>query len=149
MKNKAKGFGINVGTSSILLIFVTLSLVSFATLSLVSANADKRLSQKIADRTKSYYEACNNAESSIATIDATLRQIYAQSASADEYFSQVGHTKSYALPITELQTLSLQLTLLYPEDENSAFYHIDSWKIITTGELEYDSKLRVFGQDPE
>ena len=40
MKNKAKGFDINVGTSSILLIFVTLSLVSFATLSLVSANAD-------------------------------------------------------------------------------------------------------------
>lgn len=147
MNNRIKSYGVHIGTSSILLIFVTLSLVSFATLSLVSANADKRLSERLAGRTKSYYEACNNAECSIATIDTTLRQIYSQAVSEEEYFAKVGHTKSYALPISELQTLSLQLTLLYPMDENGPFYHIDSWKIITTGNLEYDNKLHVFGKE--
>ena len=74
MNRKSKGFGMNVVTSSILLIFVTLCLVSFATLSLVSANADRKLSTKVADRTVAYYNACNKAEESIASIDATIIQ---------------------------------------------------------------------------
>ena len=78
MNPKSKNFGMNVGTSSILLIFVTLCLVSFAALSLVSANADRKLSVKVADRTVAYYDACNKAEQSIAGIDATLKQVYSQ-----------------------------------------------------------------------
>lgn len=143
MNHKSKGFGMNVGTSSILLIFVTLCLVSFATLSLVSANADRKLSTKVADRTVAYYNACNKAEESIAGIDATLRQVYSQVEGPEEYFTQVGHSKTYAIPISELQTLNVHLSILYPENSSGSFYEINTWKIITTGVLDYDDKLPV------
>lgn len=143
MNLKSKGFGMNVGTSSILLIFVTLCLVSFATLSLVSANADRKLSTKVADRTVAYYNACNKAEQSIANIDATLKQVYSQVGNKDEYFAQVGYSKTYAIPISELQTLNVHLSILYPENSAGPFYEINTWKIITTGELDYDDKLHV------
>ncbi len=143
MNHKSKGFGMNVGTSSILLIFVTLCLVSFATLSLVSANADRKLSTKVADRTVAYYNACNKVEESIAGIDATLRQVYSQVEGPEEYFTQVGHSKTYAIPISELQTLSVHLSILYPENSSGSFYEINTWKIITTGALDYDDKLPV------
>ena len=146
MNRKTKGFGMNVGTSSILLVFVTLCLVSFATLSLVSANADRKLSTKVADRTVSYYTACNKAEQSIASIDSTLKQVYSQVESADEYFTRVGHYKTYTIPISDLQTLSVQLSILYPDDPNGSYYQIQTWEIITTGKLDYDDKLSVISE---
>ena len=53
---------LHIGTASILLIFLTLCLVSFAALSFVNAKADYRLSLKLAERTRSYYEAVAEAE---------------------------------------------------------------------------------------
>ena len=44
--SKKKQFGMNIGSASILLVFVILCLVSFAVLSIVSANADSRLSTR-------------------------------------------------------------------------------------------------------
>ena len=49
-----KSYGANVGSSSILLIFILLCLVSFAALSIVSANAHIKLSDKVVSRTTSY-----------------------------------------------------------------------------------------------
>ena len=54
-ENKSKKSGLSfssgIGSSSLLVIFVILCLVSFATLSIVSANADYKLSKKVLDRT--------------------------------------------------------------------------------------------------
>ena len=52
----------NIGSASILLVFVILCLVSFAVLSIVSANADSRLSTRVLERTTAYYDACNQAD---------------------------------------------------------------------------------------
>ena len=41
----------NIGSASILLVFVILCLVSFAVLSIVSANADSRLSTRVLEPT--------------------------------------------------------------------------------------------------
>ena len=49
--SKKKQFGMNIGSASILLVFVILCLVSFAVLSIVSANADSRLSTRVLERT--------------------------------------------------------------------------------------------------
>lgn len=62
----------NIGSASILLVFVILCLVSFAVLSIVSANADSRLSTRVLERTTAYYDACNQAEQSLAGMDNTL-----------------------------------------------------------------------------
>ena len=129
--NKKKNFGVNIGSASILLIFVILCLVSFAVLSIVSANADNKLTQKVLDRTTAYFEACNNAEASLAAVDDTLRNVYSSSADADSYFQMVGHSKSYAIPISDLQTLQVTIEILYPTQDDDPFYHITSWQVIT------------------
>ncbi|MBQ8821099.1 MAG: hypothetical protein IJZ82_00475 [Lachnospiraceae bacterium] len=141
--SKKREFRVNVGTSSILLIFVVLCLVAFATLSIVSANADYKLSRKVADRTTAYYAATNQAESYIASIDQTLQNVYFSAESEEAYFSTVGHSKSYLVPISDLQSLSIKLDILYPASEEEPFYRITSWQVITTGELEYHSSYQL------
>ncbi len=130
-KSSKKIFGMNIGSSSMLLIFIVLCLVSFAALSIVSANADRRLSQKIADRTTAYYEACNDAEKSLAGIDRVLREQYDSSSDHEAYFQAVGHSKAYAIPISDTQTLYVEIEILYPENDEDTFYHISSWQVIT------------------
>ncbi len=141
--NKKREFRVNVGTSSILLIFVVLCLVAFATLSIVSANADYKLSRKVADRTTAYYTAANQAEEYIASIDHTLQDVYLDAENEEAYFSTVGHSKSYLVPISDLQSLSIKLDILYPPSKDGPFYSITSWQVITTGELEYESSYQL------
>ena len=59
MKRKKRGSypGIQIGTSYLLVIFVILCLVIFATLSLSSAKRDQSYSQQLADRETAYCEA--------------------------------------------------------------------------------------------
>lgn len=130
-REKKHSAGINIGSASILLIFVTLCLVSFATLAIVSANADSKLSKRVLERTTAYYEACNSAEEALASIDSTLADVYVRSASADEYFAAVGHSKSYTIPVTDIQTLQVIIEIQYPESENDSFYTITSWQVLT------------------
>lgn len=131
MNKQKPRFGVNVGSASILLIFVILCLVSFAVLSIVSSNADNKLTQRVLDRTTAYYEACNSAQESLAGLDNVLKAQYASSTDSDEYFAAVGHTKSYAIPITDAQTLLVQVTILYPEDANDTFYKVTGWQTVT------------------
>lgn len=130
-KKSGPEFHVNVGSSSILLIFVILCLISFATLSIVSANADAKLSRRVVERTTAYYEACNQAQANIASIDNTLAAVYADSFDEDEYFMSVGHKKTYIVTISDLQTLSVTLDILYPQQEGDPFYRITSWQVIT------------------
>ncbi len=84
MAGKKINTGISVGSSSILVIFVVLCLTTFATLSLVSANADYRLTLRVADETADYYAADAQAEELLMQIDQSMdlsyatAQIYAQ-----------------------------------------------------------------------
>lgn len=141
---KKKSIGVNIGSSSILLIFVILCLVSFATLSIVSANADYKLGQKILARTDSYYDACNQAEKSIAAIDRTLWEVYESVADEEEYFATVGHSKSYLIPISDLQNLSIDIEILYPTKSGDTCYRIESWQVINMEQIEYDDTLPLF-----
>lgn len=58
--NEQRKFGfVNIGTASLLVVFLTLCLVAFAMLSLSSAKNDYEFSKKLAERTTSYYtEQC-------------------------------------------------------------------------------------------
>lgn len=74
-KNKKESSVINIGSSSLLVIFLILCLVTFATLTLSSAVSDYRFSQKLADRKTAYYEASNRAEELLSQIDEAVKQI--------------------------------------------------------------------------
>lgn len=143
MERKKKGFSINMGTSSVLYIFIILALVSFAVLALVSSNTDYRLSKSVADNTKSYYEACNQIEEQLAQADASFKALYDTGISRVGYYEQVGKHLSLACPVSDLQSLCVEVDILYPENEGEGFYEITSWTVITTGNLEYDNSLPV------
>lgn len=144
-KRRFKGisFSTGIGSSSILVIFVILCLISFATLSIVSANADYKLSSKVLDRTTAYYEAEGKAESMLAQLDLTLSEIYKASGSEDAYFQTVGHGKSFVIPISDRQALEVTVTILYPHADEDHFYRIDAFQVISTEEFNYDTTLDV------
>lgn len=136
-------FNGGIGSSSILVIFVILCLVSFATLSIVSANADYKLSTKILDRTTAYYEAQNQAEEELAQLDSSLRGTYETASSSAEYFDITGHETTFLISVSELQSLEVTVQILYPDNPDGSFYQVLSRKVITTQELDYDSTLNV------
>lgn len=146
--NRKSGFSdsptINVGSSSLLMIFVVLCLVSFATLSIASAYADLKLSTKVADHSTAYYDACNQAETRISKIDATLYSYYQETGSEEEYFAKAGHSISFAIPVTDVHTLDIDLEILYPETKDGAFYRITSYNLTPTGTLKLDESLPVY-----
>ena len=116
--------------------FVILCLVSFAVLSIVSANADSRLSTRVLERTTAYYDACNQAEQSLAGMDNTLRRVYEASDSEDAYYGSVGHGKSYVIPISDLQSLQVTIEILYPLSADDTFYRITAWQVLNTEKLQ-------------
>lgn len=141
---KQKRYGVNVGSSSLLIIFVIVCLVSFAALSIVSANSDYKLTKRMAQRATDYYSACNSAYRALADIDRTLLSIYETSGSEEDYYAQTGHTKSFAYPVSDIQSLRVVIEIHYPESSGDARYTITEWRLITTGTLEYDQSLPVF-----
>ncbi|WP_026663221.1 hypothetical protein [Butyrivibrio proteoclasticus] len=126
--------GINVGSASILLIFTVLSLVSFATLTLVNSKADYNLSQNLAKRQSAYYNACHSANAYIAAIN-----------SGYEDSAENGIIKK-SIPITDNQ--SLDIALMSNIENNSANstnkYTITQWQIVNHADSDYDYTLPVF-----
>ena len=144
MNKKATG-GINVGTSSILVTFVLLCLVTFAALSFLSANSDYKLSLQTAKRTTEYYEANRFAELYMANIEALLAKCKQQTKTEQEYLQAVPKlfadnssitvnediepmTISYDVPVNDTQKLHVCLAVSYPSKDDDSLYHIVSWR---------------------
>ena len=145
--NRKKSYGISVGSSSILVIIVILSLVCFAGLSVVSANADYRLSQKLARRTTAYYEAASLANKDLALLDGKLREFYVSSNSSSDYESKIKESLSdsltYSYIISDSQSLIVAITPVYPANATDGLFTIDQFQIVTTDEPELDTSLSL------
>ena len=126
--------GINIGSASILLIFTVLSLVSFATLTLVNSKADYNLSQNLAERQSAYYKACHSANAYIAAIN-----------SGSEVPEDNDIIKKN-IPITDNQSLDIALmSNIENNSVNSANkYTITLWQIVNHADSDYDYTLPVF-----
>ena len=88
MKEKTSSFRPSIGGALIVVMFVILCIVTFATLSLVSANAEYKLSEKTASRTTEYYNACNYAEELLSQADAAIASAH-RSAGPQDYAAQL------------------------------------------------------------
>lgn len=147
--NKKMTGGINVGTSSILVTFVLLCLVTFAALSFLSANSDYRLSMQTAKRTTDYYEANRVAELYMANIEGLLSKCYARTGSEREYLQEVPKlfsdnesitvntdsspvTLSYDIAVSDTQNLHVCLAVSYPGKGSDALFGIVSWRTQNT-----------------
>ena len=157
MKIKTSRPLLTTGTSTLLLIFVSLCLLTFAVLSFLSARADQNLSRKTAERTSAYYEACNQAEDRLGEADQMLEKIWQETANEKAYFQAVRETfedmdfdeesrmLSFSVPLTDTQVLTVTLKLRTPES-GSTFYTISGWKTVNTAEWTADTRQNVYVQ---
>lgn len=143
--NRNRNSVISVGTVSIVLIFVLLCMLTFSVLSLVSAQADLRLSQKSADRTTAYYAAENAAndlriqiEEAAAALQArepstgaALAQAIAGELGADSGVSAQGDTLSYQVPLEEEQLLLVTLTVAPGGWADGLYSRVDTWQVVS------------------
>ena len=144
MEKKHSG-GINIGTSSILVTFVLLALVTFAALSYMSARSDYILSKEAADRTASYYDANRMAEIYLANIESQLSRHLRTCENRQEYFDGVESVfsdnekievtdgadgrkiLSYTIAVTNGQNLNVGLSVHYPDALDDSLFKIDKW----------------------
>ncbi len=103
-KTKQQSSFMNMGTSLLLVIFLVLTLVTFAVLSLSSAKSDYNLSAKLAKHKTEYYDVSAKAEAVLSEIDERLETL-AQESHNDT-------TSYYAAAGEQFDQVSLQDTLL-------------------------------------
>ena len=143
-RKHAPGFS-NFGFSTILLAFVMICIVTISALSLLTANSDYKLSQKVADKNTAYYEAEKKAYETLSKVDRLLADTYHNSNDANDYYEKaekallsLGYGSydktttsfSYHIDISENQTLQITLTLCYPTGTDESFFQIHTWKSI-------------------
>ena len=127
---KRVNHGNGIGSASILLIFTVLSLVSFATLTLMNSRADYKLTTNLAERQTDYYRACHEGYAFVAAVNSgyTLQ--------GDD-----GIMKE-SIPITDNQ--SLDITIIQNSSDNSEIFAITQWQIVVKADSDYDYTLPVF-----
>ena len=158
--NKKSTPVINIGSASMLVIFIVLCLVTFATLSLASANGDYNFSKKIAARTTDYYNASNQAAEVLQQIDQILCDTYTNSRGS--YFTSASNTLAsidginadftlsnptiaYSVKINDSQMLNVTLVLTFPIAKGAPYYHISTWQVVSTAKWNGDNNLNLLG----
>ena len=126
---------VSTGVVSIVLIFVMLSLLTFAVLSLVSAQADLRLSEKSARRTTDYYAAENAANDILADLLAA-DDLQAVAAAKGVTLTDDGRA-SYQVPLGEDQVLAVEIAL--PTDGQS--WRVERWQAVSDYDWDADRPL--------
>ena len=128
------GGGVNIGGSSILVIFVILCITTFATLAMVSAAASYRLARQAAYSSDAFYAADSRAEELLAEISRIVReapqddiaaQVYAAGAELDQSIIR------FTVPINEVLQIKVELEM-YGRD-----IRVISWRM----QSDYDPEL--------
>lgn len=157
-KNRS-GPSMAIGGSSILMIFVVLCLTTFAVLSLVSANADWKLTQRTAQSVTGYYAADGEAERALAGANQNLQSAWELSggdmdaylqAAADGLcfcagmpFTVDGAYITYSVPMEHNQRLDVKLEITAP-DAQGRCYRILSWQQVTERKEESSEGIHLW-----
>ena len=143
-KDKQQSSFVNIGSSSLLIIFLILSLVTFAILSLSGAKSDYSFSQRLANHKTAYYEASNRAERILGQIDEALaanETLDGQQLEGIAIQAQEGII-TFSVPMEENQALLVELEVNdYTKDET--YYTIKTWQIISTKAWESDQSIQL------
>lgn len=149
----------NIGSVSLLMVFIILCLVTFATLSLSSAAGDYRYSEDTAKQSNEYYNACNKAELKLKKIDTLLEAAY--EGNADDYYhaaaeslaGQEGITSEFTSEeasiafeekVSDRKALKVILTLNSPDKFSDGFYRVTSWQEVSTADWNGNDHLKLF-----
>ena len=148
MNEKQSGGRANIGTSSLILIFIILCLTIFGLLSLSSAGSDWRLAQKNAESVKGYYEADSQGVEFVAMIDEALARC-SQAADEEEYLRLVKeelgsfYQEETRIAQTDVEMLYGQMLHIELEinREEEAGYRILKWNVYHS--VDYEIELWI------
>ncbi|QIB68503.1 hypothetical protein Ami103574_03850 [Aminipila butyrica] len=148
---------IQIGVSSLVLIFTVLCLVVFATLSLASAKADYRLAEKNEQSVQAYYKVDGEGEKLKRQVDRKLEELAQQAGSSAQFqelvkesfpeaFDQETDCINYALDTDTEQFLSIQLQLKSFEEIGTGGenFIVRSWNIQNKVDYQIDDSMPVW-----
>ena len=153
----------NIGTVTLLMVFIILCMITLAALSLSSSSRDAEMGEKSAHRITEYYTASNKAEELLAAIDNAFAHAYGNASNDEEYYRMIREELSSAdvnanltedtlsvdfqVDINDSQALSVLIDVLprhqVKETDAASFYNILSWQVIRTGTWEGDDSLQL------
>lgn len=150
----------SIGITSLVLIFVMLCLLTFSVLSLVTARADLRLSQKNAERTSAYYDAENRANDVLLSVISCIEE-YKDSPDASVFYQKLrerldgqngilftgADSLEYEVLLDKEQLLSVSLEISYETYDDGSHYRILSWNTVSTHEWESDGSLPLLDKE--
>ncbi len=102
-------FHIGSGAALILMTVIIISLLCFAALSIVSAQADSRLTGRYAEQTSAWYAAQNLGVEFTAGVDADLKSLYETVSGEADYFEGARRFSSCVDPSDETSKWHSQL----------------------------------------
>ena len=158
MKQKSPSFRLGTGATLIFMIFVLLCLVVFAVLSLVSAEADWKLGDRLAQRTAAYYEACQRGKERLEELDRQLAALYQEAESPSAYREDCRNWLSsldgaleeaetgafffsFQEEVTDQQHLSVTVRIPTAPAAGDSFYQIEAWQTEASQAWEPDTSL--------
>jgi hypothetical protein len=131
---------LNIGMSSIVVIFIILCMTSFSTLSYVTAHNDYKLTQISVQHTTAYQTACNLAEEQLALLDditTTAEQsqnFYKETARLCKETANISvknKTFSYEIDMNDTQKLSISGILTANKNNDNTHFTVKQWKVIS------------------
>lgn len=151
MNEKPSGGRINIGTSSLILIFIILCLTVFGLLSLSSAGSDWRLAQKNAESVRGYYEADSQAVEFVAMVEEALSR--SSQAAGDEEYRQLVKEELGSFYQEETGVVRTDIKMLYGQmlrieleidRKEEAGYRILAWNVYHSVDYEIDQSIPVW-----
>lgn len=152
-----------IGSALLLVVFIVLSLVIFATMSLTTANNDYVLSRKIADRNTAYYEASNRAEELLQLIDGAM--LYARTVNPKDYVTTALNdiaylteivieippggdrmpTFSFTVPIGDTSVLKVTVEIQPLDMAKDSYFKVLRWQEESIRQWNPDQSLNLLG----
>ena len=146
--NHKKSFPIiNMGTSLLLVVFIVICLIVFATLSLSSSLRDQKYTDKAVLKTENYYLAYSHAQKQLK------ENIYTYLAKENKDLSSLKNIEislkdnntyiSFKENIDQYQDLDVEIQLTQDQDR----YKIIKWQEVTSKEWKNESTLPLLGSE--
>lgn len=142
---------VNIGASSLILIFIVLCMATFGLLSLSSAQGELNLARRNAESVKGYYEADNKGQQWLKKVDSILKEEMGRSQDSDQcslgikdrlgdLYDRESGLIATDIPMDRGQSLHIELALMCGEKR----YEIKSWYVYDSGEYEIDDTIPVW-----
>ena len=156
MAGQASKHKVNIGLTSLILIFIILCLATFCLLSLSSARGDQSLAIRSSQAVTEYYRADAEGEKWLKQVDTILQKEMTGKTISQEELQNLGENTASQLgcrvdektgyistDISMERGQALHIDLALTGDESR--YEVKSWYVYDSGNYEIDDSMPVWG----